>query len=133
MKKVRNPNIEIRNKRGPNKPQNYKKFKTSNPKRARLGHSFDFDHLNLFRISEFDIRVFNFLRLGVFASLGLVSGHPLREYSEFLVAALSCWVFRKLRGSPVSHGDFCTLSGQKSLKTLGIFRLSCGSPRRTKS
>ena len=60
--KIRNPNIESgpadRNKQAAKQIQNWRKFKTSNPNRVCLKF-WDFGHLDLFRISNFELSSFD--------------------------------------------------------------------------
>jgi hypothetical protein len=70
--KIRNPNIEIRNKQP--KPE---KSKTLTPNEPVWTIVF-FDHLNLFRISDFELRICSsFYYLRALA--------PLREESSFVL------------------------------------------------
>jgi hypothetical protein len=76
--KIRNPNIEIRNKSKDVKP-NYEI-------RNDLVWNFVlFDHLDLFRISDFELRICNFAMLGVLCAFARVAVFPIpfSSYQNF--------------------------------------------------
>jgi hypothetical protein len=64
----RNPKLEIRNKPGPNKRQFLRQFQNTNPKHLVLRVAF-FHHLDLFRISDFVLRISCFISLALPSTL----------------------------------------------------------------
>jgi hypothetical protein len=70
--KIRNPKLEIRNKPKDSNPN----YEFQNPKRAFLGFIF-FEHWKLFRISDFEFRIFQFF-FGVLCAFA-------RDYSYRIV------------------------------------------------
>ena len=67
-KQIRNSKHEIRNKPQPNKSKPLRNSKTTNPNQVCLEHSWCFfsSHLNLFRVSKFGFGASNFDHLKLF-------------------------------------------------------------------